>query len=337
MNGLLSGALAMNLVFQPNGRTAKAPFDLGETEGRLEQPARRVAPAAGSGDRRSVADAMRDLPGAYFSVGPRNERLLYFRGFEPRQLAVLYDGVPVYAPYDGYLDLGKLPASNAAEIEILGGASSPLASPGALGGTVNIVTWKPRKRFEADARLGWSEPDARSASLNLGSRFPGWYLALDGDFAEAGDFKLSRAFRGGRNEDGGTRDNSGFSRRNASAKAGITPADGHEYALGLDVTDGTWGLPPGAYDAKPKYWRFTDWRKNTYYFLGRTRVNDALSVRTRAFLDRYLNVLDAYDDASYAAQTKNSSFHSTYDDYSAGGSLRLDTAPAERHRLSALA
>ncbi|MDD5656664.1 MAG: TonB-dependent receptor, partial [Elusimicrobia bacterium] len=49
------------------------------------------------------------------------------------------------------------------------------------------------------------------------------------------------------------------------------------------------------------------------------------------------NVLDAYDDASYAAQTKNSSFHSTYDDYSAGGSLRLDAAPAERHRLSALA
>ncbi|MBI5244886.1 MAG: TonB-dependent receptor plug domain-containing protein [Elusimicrobia bacterium] len=220
-----SGALALNLIFQPNGFYEKNPFGLGT----LGVPAERSSPARGRSvsldkesfelrEVRDVADALRDVPGASFSVGARNEKQLYLRGFEPRQVAVLYDGIPIYVPYDGYVDLGKLPVANVSGIEVLDGADSVLYGPNSMGGALNIVV--------------------------------------------------------------------------------------------------------------------REWRKNTFYLLGDTKLAEGASTRARLFFDRYVNIVDAYDDQDYSRQRRNSSFHSTYDDFSFGGSLKADVRRVPKNDLS---
>jgi iron complex outermembrane receptor protein len=59
----------------------------------------------------TVADAVRQLPGATLSRNSRNEEMIYLRGFDPRQVPVFVDGVPLYVPYDGYVDFGPSPPS----------------------------------------------------------------------------------------------------------------------------------------------------------------------------------------------------------------------------------
>ncbi len=85
---------------------------------------------------------------------------------------------------------------------------------------------------------------------------------------------------------------------------------------------------------RQRFWRFTDWEKTTYYFIGDSKITDQLSAKTRLYYDTYYNVLDAYDDATYTSQIRPSSFHSTYDDYTTGGSLVLEINLYSRNTLS---
>ena len=60
--------------------------------------------------KNDVSKALNMLPGVSLSaVGPRNEAMVYVRGFDLRQVPLLIDGIPVYVPYDGYVDLARLP------------------------------------------------------------------------------------------------------------------------------------------------------------------------------------------------------------------------------------
>lgn len=52
-------------------------------------------------NRVDVSNALNTLPGiSLANVGPRNESVVYVRGFDLRQVPVFIDGIPVYVPYD---------------------------------------------------------------------------------------------------------------------------------------------------------------------------------------------------------------------------------------------
>jgi iron complex outermembrane receptor protein len=60
-------------------------------------------------DLRVVTDALNLLPGVSMQrIGPRNERGVFIRGFDVRQVPLYIDGIPVYVPYDGYVDMDLL-------------------------------------------------------------------------------------------------------------------------------------------------------------------------------------------------------------------------------------
>lgn len=115
----------------------------------------------------TVADAVRNLPGVSLSRHNRNEEMVNLRGFHSRQLAIYVDGVPLYVPYDGYVDLGRFTTFDLAEINVAKAGASLLCGPNALGGAVNPVTRKPRKSFEADVRLGFANASERKADFIL--------------------------------------------------------------------------------------------------------------------------------------------------------------------------
>ena len=59
-------------------------------------------------NRNDVASALNLLPGiSVQNLGARNERLIYLRGFNSRQVPLFMDGIPVYVPYDGNVDLNR--------------------------------------------------------------------------------------------------------------------------------------------------------------------------------------------------------------------------------------
>jgi len=283
----------------------------------------------------NAADAMRSAPGVILTTGPKNEKTFSIRGFNQRYIPVFYDGIPIYIPYDGYVDLGKLPTGNIARISISKGISSVLYGFNTMGGVVNIISRKPEKRFEADFDAGWSEGSRWDANVNLGARLGKCYFMGSYGWADQDAFVLSEHHKRARNQRGHRRENSDIDNQNsASFKIGVEPADGHEYALGWNHVKSEWGLPPEEDTVGVRYWRFTEWEKDTYYFIGDTKITDRLQLTTRIYRDEYYNLLDSYDNDLYETQEAPYAFRSTYDDYSTGGSLVLRTTYLPRNTIS---
>ena len=109
-----------------------------------------------------------------------------------RQLAIYVDGMPLYVPYDGYVDLGRFTTFDLAEINVAKAGASLLYGPNALGGAVNLVTRKPRKSFEADVRLGFANASERKADFNLGGNQGCWYYQLVISYLDTDRFPLPK-------------------------------------------------------------------------------------------------------------------------------------------------
>ena len=106
-----------------------------------------------SNDKAALAGALALAPGVSFTrIGQRNETAVYVRGFDMRQVPLFVDGIPVYTPYDGYVDLERFTTFDVAELRVSKGFSSVLSGPNALGGTINIVSRRPSARLEGRGR-----------------------------------------------------------------------------------------------------------------------------------------------------------------------------------------
>ena len=94
--------------------------------------------------KNNVANALSTIPGVSLQKsGSRNELQVRVRGFDNRQVPVFYDGIPIYIPYDGNLDLGRFLTSNLDSIEVSKGYTSLLQGPNQMGGSINLTTHKP--------------------------------------------------------------------------------------------------------------------------------------------------------------------------------------------------
>src|SRR5690606_18258895 len=92
-------------------------------------------------ERHDVADAASLLPGVTIqNIGGRSERLLFVRGFNSRQVPLFIDGIPVYVPYDGNVDLGRFTTFDVAEISVTKAFTSMLYGANTLGGSINLVS-----------------------------------------------------------------------------------------------------------------------------------------------------------------------------------------------------
>jgi iron complex outermembrane receptor protein len=272
---------------------------------------------------RNISEALNTLPGVSMSSGGNKaESSITIRGFENRYVPIFYDGIPLYLPYDGYVDSGNLTTDNVSRIDVSKGVSSVLYGFNTMGGVINIVSQKPKEKLEGAYRMEFSDDSAMNGNLIVGSNQGKYYFTLGAGFTDSDGWYLSDGFDPNPNEDGDKRDNSDLKDWNAAVKFGVTPAEGHEYAVGYQTIQKEKGLPPTADpDDRARYWRFTDWNKQTFYLIGDSRLTDNLSLKTRLYRDEYYNVLDSYDDATTTTQNMRYAFHSTYDDYSYGGSM----------------
>jgi len=289
-------------------------------------------------ERRDLADALTLLPGVSMTrVGARAESMVTVRGFDLRQVPVFIDGIPAYVVYDGYPDLGRFTIPSAGEIEVAKSLSPVLAGPNTLGGLINVYTRRPTEEIEGDIHAGAFTGGGWDAGLGAGGRQEKWYWQFDLSWIEQAAFELSDDFTPRPTENGGRRENSYHNDWRASGRLGWTPAPDDEYVLGFWVQRGEKGTPPyTGYDKKivPRFWQWPQWDKDTYYALTRTSLGADTTLETTLHYDRFENLLRSFDDASYSSQTKRSSFDSYYDDWTAGGSVKVENRTLKDTRIA---
>lgn len=319
--------LSIPLMLQSLNLPSKSVFELGELArqaGSTKQSPVYSSAELGSKELaednvKSVSEALLKLPAFAESYNSRGEQSFYLRGMTQAQVPIMFDGVPIYVPYGDIVDTNKLPVSNVSKIQVSKGLSSVLNGPNTMGGAVNVITSKPRKKLEGFIDGSFAGITDRAGSAGVGSKQEKFYVSAAADYADSKGFPLSEHFSplGSQTSDG-VRQNSGYIRRNYSGKLGFTPSENHEYAFAVNSVDANYQVPANLYN--PRYWRFSKWQKDTYYAVGSSSFG-AVNLTSRFFYDSYYNVLDSYDNASYKTQTTRRAFHSTYDDYSWGGGV----------------
>ncbi|WP_313140786.1 TonB-dependent receptor [Stenotrophomonas sp.] len=289
-------------------------------------------------DRNTVGEAVSVLPGVSLARNSRNEDMVYLRGFDARQVPVFLDGIPLYVPYDGYVDFGRFTTFDLAEIQVASGGASLLYGPNILGGAINLVSRRPDRAFEGDVRLGIADGGERKAAFNLGGRQGDWYYQLGASILKADEFPLPDGFVDYKRvptDTGSERQNAQREDRRLSFKLGYTPREGDEYAIGYARQDGEKGNPvyTGTARSGIRYWRWPWWDKDSLYFIGNTALGEHTTLRTRVYRDTYGNGLDAYTNGTYQVAMDNASFPSIYDDRTVGGSVTLATTVLPRQEL----
>ena len=287
--------------------------------------------------REDYARALATTPGlAITTGGSRNEAGLQLRGFDLRQVPLFVDGIPVYVPYDGYVDLRRFTTFDAAEITVAKGFSSVLYGPNALGGAINVVSRRPASALDVSGGLGTTSGDGYTGDLAVGSRHAGWYAQAAGSWLQQQDFPLAPGYVPVAAQPAGDRLNAKREDWRASLKLGLTPRGSDEYALVFATQQGSKGNPPYAGtqpDVRVRYWRWPQWDKDDAYLITQTALGWGSLLKGRLYYDQFKNELDSYDDATFTTQKKKSSFRSYYDDPTAGGSLEWSLPAGTRHTL----
>lgn len=282
----------------------------------------------------NVAQVAKTTSGVFLErSGARNEYNLLVRGFDARRVPVFIDGIPVYVPYDGNMDIGRFTTFDLSRIDISKGASSVLYGTNTMGGAVNLITKKPTKPLEGTIGYGFAhgksgDTGTNQTYFNLGTKQEYFYAQLSGSFLEKQGLQLSRHYHQilPSGDNGGRAENSVQRDKKLSLKVAFTPNTTDEYALVLSSQKGVKQQPfySGEVKNSERYWRWPAWDKDSIYFLSHTEFNSHnLYLNTKAFFDTFKNDLRSFDDSTFGTQNQKNSFNSYYRDYSYGVGFEL--------------
>jgi outer membrane cobalamin receptor len=282
----------------------------------------------------TVDEALDFIPGVRLSVGSRNEPYIMVRGFSQDKVLVLLDGVPIASPYYGYVDLSQIPVESIAKIKVIKNLVSVVYGANTLGGVINIVSKKPTEQPYFSLSNGFSEQATHHHILTYAVKSDNASLWFSGSRRQSEGFRLSREFQEKQNENGGLRENSYYEKNSFSLKLGWEEFKNHNPSLIFNYIDNQKGVPPHTSSSKPRYRRFTEWKRWMLALADELKISDDLSIKGRIFYDKYDNTLKQYDDATYTTQSNASSWTSVYDEYAIGGSLYLNFIPSDIHSLN---
>jgi iron complex outermembrane receptor protein len=280
-------------------------------------------------NRETVDRAMDLVPGASISnIGGRNERNIWVRGFDRWRVPLSIDGIRVYLPADNRVDSGLFTTNDIAEIQVTKGFTSVIDGPGAMGGSVNLVSRKVTRPQEVDIRLGAAFDNGGAFNGFVtdafgGMRFSDWYL--QGSVTEnlRTHYSLSDDYVPTSLENGGKRDHSYRENFKLNLKAGYQPTPFDEYSLNFinqnGAKDNAFPDIPGA---QARNWSWPSWDKQSLYWISKTGLDDKGSyIKVKTFVDRFYNALYTWDNADFNSQSTTNASRSFYEDYAFGGTV----------------
>ena len=276
---------------------------------------------------KDVSSALRTMPSLIISEnGSRNESTIYLRGFDIRSVPVFMDGIPVYVPYDGYVDLARFTTYDLARIDVAKGFSSMSYGANTIGGAINLIGMKPTRKLELSAKAGFMSGQGYETKINLGSNLGKVYFQTGFSLFQREFVPLSAKFDTLKLETDHHRDNSYQKDVKGSLKIGYTPNATDEYSLNYQYSHGSKGNPVYLgtdQNTRVRYWQWPYWDKQSIYYISRTAIGTKSELKARAYYDQFKNKISSYDDNTYSTQNKGSSFNSLYDDYTVGGNLEF--------------
>ncbi len=292
-------------------------------------------------NKTEVSKALDVLPGITLTAsGQRNESTLTIRGFDLRSVPVFMDGIPVYVPYDGYVDLARFTTFDLSVVDVSKGFSSMLFGPNSLGGAINLISRKPTKKLEYDGAMGLINTNGYRGNFNIGSHFSKIYFQGGYSYLHRDSYILSKNFESRMHESGGERKNSYRTDQKINLKIGWTPTEKQEYVVGYINQQGSKGNPLYAGDdklnslfSKPRYWQWPAWNKETYYLLTNTKLTGKHYIRNKIYYDIFKNTINSYDDSTYSTQKKPYAFQSRYNDYTYGANIEYGTTILQNNEL----
>ncbi len=292
---------------------------------------------------------------SHSSGGRRNERDIYVRGFDRFRVPLSIDGVRIYLPADNRIDMARFLTPDLAEIQIQKGYVSVLNGPGGMGGAINMVSRKPTKELEFEARSGLvmngdvSDMNQWSSYAYAGTRQKGYYAQISGTIVDRDSFNLSEDFKPTQPgspgydvnypyEQGGARDGSDFQDWKINAKIGITPNATDEYSVNLTTQSGEKNAPLHIARERlannptnaPRYWTWPYWDITSLSWLSKTQLGEASYFKSNVYYNTFENRLSSFDAPTavippYSQQTAMSAFNSDYEDFAYGGFLEFGT------------
>ncbi len=280
-------------------------------------------------NRENIADALNLLSGITLTHSQKNERRVSIRGFETSKVGLFIDGIPVYIPFDGAVDMSRFTTADLAAIQVAKGFTSVAYGPNTMAGAINLVTRKPTKPLEGNVLLGFGEGNERKAEVNVGSNQGMWYIQGGASYSSSDWFRMSADFApkpgAALYEDGGKRNNAYRKDNKVSLKLGLTPNLTDEYALGYLKQEGEKGQPTST-SGTGQTWRWPYWNKESVYLTTRT-VLDALgskeTLKFKLYHDSFDNAIDMYTNATFTTLSGTGS--SIYNDKTYGGSVELES------------
>ena len=288
-------------------------------------------------EKHNVAEALATMAGVTLDKsGNRNELQVRVRGFNSRQVPVFYDGVPVYVPYDGNLDLSRFLTFGLGSLEVSKGYSSLLQGPNQMGGAINITSALPQKPFAGRVgfRQGWSRDkrNARESYAALGAKNDGGFIQLSASQLKKTFIGLAHGISNVAGQNGRL-NHSAADDKKAAVRLGWTPG-ADRYTLSWSSQDGAKQSPPyaGSSGQAARYWHWPQYDKQSFYHQGSTRLSETLTLKSRLYHDAFKNTLLMYN--SLAALRNKQGSYSHYDDYSNGAALQLSAQYRESDRLS---
>lgn len=269
----------------------------------------------------SVGASLERSSSFFGSSDSRGERILSYRGFDQRRLAVFVDGIPMYVPFDGQADLAKIPAELVSRVHVISGSGAFLMGPNGLGGALHLVT---REASETPTLRASTEAAPFRAARTFASydmRKGPLSLVVGGSLQGVRSVPLSGDFTRLPNQDAGDRTNSDYRAVSVLGKATWDFTSKEHITISFFRVQGEYGVPPGTRDLTVRYWRWTDW-ESTNLGLRHEHAHGPLVLSEAVYLSHFGNLLDAFDDARYQTQRLPKAFHSTYDDLTVGAIVR---------------
>ncbi len=111
-------------------------------------------------------------------------------GKEQGRVLVLLDGIPVNKADGGSVNWNLINTGNIKKIEVVKGAGSSLWGGNAMGGTINILTQKPKQKLAGSAGLKYGTYNTWGGKLSLTGRLSdsltqGFYWGIDGYYLQS--------------------------------------------------------------------------------------------------------------------------------------------------------
>ncbi len=140
-----------------------------------------------------VAELLKESAGVQIrrSGGYGSPATVSIRGSSSDQVAVLLDGVPLNRAQSATVDLANLPVGDVERIEIYRGTVPLQYGTGAIGGLINIVTKKARKKRTTTAEATYGSFDTFDGRMYYSQEFDRFGFTAFGDYARSdGDYEF---------------------------------------------------------------------------------------------------------------------------------------------------